>query len=33
KDQYYQLAGWDVASGVPTSSRLAELGLDWLEKG
>ncbi|HEY9076678.1 MAG TPA: aldehyde ferredoxin oxidoreductase family protein [Anaerolineaceae bacterium] len=29
KDQYFKLAGWDVASGNPTQTRLAELGLEW----
>jgi len=27
-DEYYELRGWDVKSGLPTSVRLAELGLD-----
>jgi len=26
----YQLIGWDVDSGIPTRSKLIELGLDWL---
>ncbi len=30
KDVYFQLAGWDVASGNPTLETLAELGLDWI---
>jgi aldehyde:ferredoxin oxidoreductase len=30
KDTYYALAGWDVATGTPTSEKLADLGLDWL---
>lgn len=30
KDVYYQLAGWDAASGNPTPARLAELGLEWI---
>lgn len=29
KDVYYGLAGWDVASGNPTRTRLAELDLEW----
>jgi aldehyde:ferredoxin oxidoreductase len=30
KDQYYEMAGWDITTGNPTRSRLIELGLDWL---
>ncbi len=30
KDIYYQLAGWDISTGNPTPSTLAELGLDWI---
>lgn len=30
KDMYYQEAGWDLSSGIPTEARLAELGLDWV---
>ncbi len=29
KDLYYQMAGWDVASGNPTAARLEELGIGW----
>lgn len=29
-DMYYQLAGWDVETGMPTKAKLAELGFDWL---
>jgi aldehyde:ferredoxin oxidoreductase len=36
KDEYYQLRGWDVTTGVPTRAKLEELGLkdiaDNLEK-
>jgi len=28
-DDYYALAGWDVATGVPTEAKLAELGIGW----
>jgi len=28
KDSYYELRGWDVATGVPTPTKLKELGLD-----
>jgi aldehyde:ferredoxin oxidoreductase len=28
-DQYYDLMGWDRATGNPTSGKLAELGLEW----
>ncbi|MFC1994420.1 aldehyde ferredoxin oxidoreductase N-terminal domain-containing protein [Chloroflexota bacterium] len=28
KDEYYQLRGWDVASGLQTEAKLKELGLD-----
>jgi aldehyde:ferredoxin oxidoreductase len=27
KDEYYQLRGWDVASGLQTKAKLKELGL------
>jgi aldehyde:ferredoxin oxidoreductase len=30
KDIYYQMAGWDVASGRPTRAKLGELGLGWV---
>jgi aldehyde:ferredoxin oxidoreductase len=31
KDTYYQLAGWDGATGNPTKAKLAGLGLDWVK--
>jgi len=30
KDAYYELRGWDVATGVPTPTKLSELELDYL---
>lgn len=30
KDVYYELAGWDPATGFPTRTRLDALGLDWV---
>jgi aldehyde:ferredoxin oxidoreductase len=30
KDAYYELRGWDVATGVPTPTKLSELSLDFL---
>jgi aldehyde:ferredoxin oxidoreductase len=30
KDIYYQMAGWDVASGTPTRTKLEELELGWV---
>ena len=30
KDTYYELRGWDVASGVPTPAKLHELDLDYM---
>jgi aldehyde:ferredoxin oxidoreductase len=30
KDKYYELRGWDLATGVPTTSTLKELDLDYL---
>lgn len=30
KDTYYELRGWDVASGVPTPTKLHELDLDYM---
>jgi aldehyde:ferredoxin oxidoreductase len=29
-DMYYDLAGWDKATGKPTKAKLAELGLEWV---
>lgn len=31
KDVYYRLAGWDPATGNPTTQKLAELGLGWIK--
>jgi aldehyde:ferredoxin oxidoreductase len=31
KDQYYTLAGWDMATGTPTPAKLAALGLGWVQ--
>ena len=28
KDEYYQLRGWDVKTGLQTKAKLKELGLD-----
>ena len=28
-DRYYAMAGWDVASGMPTDASLQRYGLDW----
>jgi aldehyde:ferredoxin oxidoreductase len=30
RDSYYRLAGWDPATGYPTTAKLRDLGLDWL---
>ena len=30
KDIYYQEAGWDVSTGMPTKARIGELGIDWV---
>lgn len=30
KEMYYKQAGWEVSSGMPTKSRLTELGLEWV---
>lgn len=30
KDYYYQLAGWDVSTGNPTSETLDRLELGWI---
>jgi aldehyde:ferredoxin oxidoreductase len=30
KDQYYQMSGWDVATGTPQRPKLEELGLKWV---
>ena len=29
-DNYFEFCGWDVETGVPTRSKLEELGLDWV---
>jgi len=29
-DDYYELAGWDVATGIPTRAKLEELGVSWV---
>jgi aldehyde:ferredoxin oxidoreductase len=29
-DLYYQMAGWDIETGMPTREKLAALGFDWL---
>ncbi len=29
-DMYYEMCGWDVATGKPTPAKLAELGLGWM---
>ena len=29
-DMYYELAGWDKATGQPTKAKLKELGLEWV---
>ncbi|MDH3942745.1 MAG: aldehyde ferredoxin oxidoreductase family protein [Anaerolineae bacterium] len=30
KDMYYEMAGWEVSSGIPSKGKLEELGLEWL---
>jgi len=30
---YYEMAGWDKATGMPTAKKLKELGLDWVLNG
>jgi aldehyde:ferredoxin oxidoreductase len=30
KDAYYEMRGWDLATGIPTPVKLSELGLDYL---
>ncbi len=29
---FYQMSGWDSETGLPTTEKLAELGLDWVEE-
>jgi aldehyde:ferredoxin oxidoreductase len=29
-DMYYDMCGWDVATGKPTRAKLEELGLGWM---
>jgi aldehyde:ferredoxin oxidoreductase len=31
KDRYYEMAGWDVSTGIPTPAKLDELGLSWID--
>jgi len=31
-DTYFELSGWDVKTGIPTSEKLEELGLAWTAK-
>jgi aldehyde:ferredoxin oxidoreductase len=31
-DEYYQLYGWDVSSGIPTEETLQNLGLEEIAK-
>ena len=33
KRLYYEMAGWDPETGVPTRGKLAELGLLWAVEG
>lgn len=30
KDSYFEMRGWDVASGIPTPKKLRELGLEFI---
>jgi aldehyde:ferredoxin oxidoreductase len=30
-DEYYQIAGWEKVTGVPTKEKLVELGIESLE--
>jgi aldehyde:ferredoxin oxidoreductase len=30
QDMYYEMCGWDVATGKPTKAKLEELGLGWM---
>ena len=30
KDAYYEMRGWDLATGIPTPAKLKELDLDYL---
>ena len=32
-DLYYELLGWDKDTGIPTRSRLIQLGLEWCVEG
>jgi aldehyde:ferredoxin oxidoreductase len=33
KDEYYELRGWDVATGRQTKKKLEEMGLDDIVEG
>ena len=30
REAYYEIAGWNKMTGVPTPNKLEELGLDWI---
>ena len=32
-DEFYELAGWDIATGKPTQAKLDDLGLGWVTEG
>ncbi|MCS7180442.1 MAG: hypothetical protein NZ891_03720, partial [bacterium] len=31
--RYYEIAGWDPQTGMPTREKLAALGLEWILSG
>ena len=30
KDEFYQVCGWDLKTGIPTRERLEKLGISWV---
>ena len=30
RSEYYEMMGWDPETGVPSSGKLMDLGLDWV---
>jgi aldehyde:ferredoxin oxidoreductase len=32
KDEFYQVCGWDLKTGIPTQGRLEKLGISWVAK-
>jgi aldehyde:ferredoxin oxidoreductase len=33
KDEFYQVCGWDLRTGIPTRERVEKLGIPWILNG